>query len=273
MSRRLSSTSSAVICAWPAASLRSFSSLQNRLRREGSTSISAIASAPTSFAGPPPDQAHDSARHLLADDAAAGLDHRLERLPTLQPRQPEAVATERGSAGAEHLQRRQKILAHRDHDTVIVAVEDVTRDLAWRTFEARLDGGRRPVLHQVGELAEKDLAIGLALIEPEREELLELVEHDHRDDGLAAAVDQRELAAVEVFPQRLLRLDAPGGIETGIVDCTVEQELDLVGRRQRFQVKPAAPEPADSRSRAAAEKARPVAARSCRGRILRTAAC
>ena len=99
---------------------------------------------------------------------------------------------------------RQVVLAQRDQDAVVGAREIEIVGVGFVVLEAALELGRRPVLDQVGQFVEEALralpagVVGLR----QREDLLELVEDQQRQQRLAVRVAQQVAAVMQEFPQR-----------------------------------------------------------------------
>ena len=100
---------------------------------------------------------------------------------------------------------REVVLAQRDQDPVVGARE--VEPLGGRVvlLDPRLERLGRAVLDQVGEVLDElrgALAAEVVALR-EREDLLELVEDQQRDQRLAGGVAQHVVAVVQELPQRL----------------------------------------------------------------------
>ena len=134
---------------------------------------------------------------------------------------------------------REVVLAERDEDPVVGAGEVELGRVRLVTVDAGLERARRAVLHQVGEVREKLLGpapagiVGLC----QREDLLELVEDQDRDQGPAVRVLQDVVAVVQEFPERLA-CDGRAGLGPGAggLGGAEDGALDLLGRRRGVRI-------------------------------------
>ncbi len=221
------------------------------------------------------DEPHDRLRDLLRHQPAARLHHRAQRLRARHAREAHAVLRDRGHRALEALEVREVVLAQRDQDAVVGArkIEIVGGGLV--LLEALLERERRPVLDEVGEVLEEfpcaqpPAVVGLR----QREDLLELVEDQQRQQRAPARVAQQVAAMVQELPQRLAVdrrararpvADGNGGLEDRLLDL-------LGGRRRLGRVVHAHVHRAITLAAQPRHEARPAAARSCRGRTGRTA--
>ncbi len=99
---------------------------------------------------------------------------------------------------------RQIVLAQRDQDPVVAAREVEALDGGLVLVHLRLERLRRAVLDQVGQvLDELRRALPAEVVAlREREQLLELVEDQQRNERLAGRVAQDVVAMVQELPQR-----------------------------------------------------------------------
>ena len=151
------------------------------------------------------DEAHDRRGDFLGDELAAGLQHRGQRLRAGHAREPHPVLRDRRHLALEALEVREVVLAQRDQDAVVAAREVEVLGRRVVALDARLERLRRAVLDEVGEVLEElrgALAAEVVALR-EREDLLELVEDQQRDERLAGRVAQHVVAVVQEFPQRL----------------------------------------------------------------------
>ena len=100
---------------------------------------------------------------------------------------------------------REVILAQRDQDAVVGAGEVEVVRRGFVVVEPPLEVSRRPVLDEVGQFVEELLGplaarvIGLR----QREDFLELVEDQQRQQRLAGRIAQQVAAVVQELPQGL----------------------------------------------------------------------
>ena len=182
------------------------------------------------------DEAHDRLRHLLRHQPAARLEHGGERLRAGHARQPHAVLRDRRHHALHALEVRQVVLAQRDQDAVVGAGEIEVVGGRIVAFQAPLERVRRPVLDQVGQFLDEFLrpaparVVGLR----QREDLLELVEDQQRQQRLAVTVAQQVAAMVQELPQRLALDRRAGARPVPRLGGHLEDGLlDLLGRRRR----------------------------------------
>jgi hypothetical protein len=99
---------------------------------------------------------------------------------------------------------RQVILAQCDQDAIVAAREVEALDGGLVVVHLRLERLGRAVLDQVGQVLD-ELRGALApefIALREREQFLELVEDQQRDQGLPGRVAQHVVAVVQELPQR-----------------------------------------------------------------------
>ena len=97
------------------------------------------------------------------------------------------------------------VLAQRDQDAVVRTAEVEVVETRLVAFEPGLEGPRRAVFHQIGEVLHElggTPAAGLVAL-GEGEDLLELVEDEQREQRAAGGVAQEIVAVVEELPKAL----------------------------------------------------------------------
>ena len=132
---------------------------------------------------------------------------------------------------------REVVLAQRDQDAVIGAGEVVVLGDGVILLETSLELRGRPVLDEVGQVVEEPLRAQPARVVRlrQREDLLELVEDQERQQRASARVAQQVAAMVQELPERLA-LDGragPGPVARGLGRAE-DRLLDLFGRRRRI---------------------------------------
>ena len=118
--------------------------------------------------------------------------------------EPHPVLRDRGHDALHALEMGEIVFAQRDQDPVVAAREIETLGGGFVLLDPRFERFGRAVLDQVGEILEElrgALAAEVVALR-EREDFLELVEYQQRDERLAALVAQNVVAVVEEFPQR-----------------------------------------------------------------------
>ena len=125
---------------------------------------------------------------------------------------------------------REVVLAQRDQDAVVAAreVEALDGGLVLRPSSPRAPCGGA-VLDQVGQVLDE---LGRALAAEvvalrEREDLLELVEDQQRDERLAGRVAQDVVAVVQELPQRLAG-DRGAGLRPRPAACVARKIACLI---------------------------------------------
>ena len=134
-----------------------------------------------------------------------GFTHRGKRLRAGHPREPHPVLRDRRHDALHAFEMREIVLAQRDQDPVVAAREVESLGDGVVAVDPRLECLRRAVLDEVGEVVEElrgALAAEVVALR-EREDLLELVEDQQRNQRLAGSVAQDVVAVVQEFPQRL----------------------------------------------------------------------
>ena len=129
------------------------------------------------------------------------------------------------------------VLAQRDQDAVVGAREIEVLGGGLVLVEPLLERRGRAVLDEVGEVLEELLRTQPAAIVGlrQREDLLELVEDQERQQRAALGIPQQVAAVVQELPQRLAldrgaRAAPVAGLGRGLED----RLLDLLGRRRRI---------------------------------------
>ena len=98
---------------------------------------------------------------------------------------------------------REIVLAQRDQDPIVAACEVEALDGGFIVLHLRFELFGRAVLDQIGKIVEKlrgALAPGVVALR-EREDLLELIEDQQRNEWLAGCVVQDVTAVMEKLPQ------------------------------------------------------------------------
>ena len=134
-----------------------------------------------------------------------GLQHRRQRLRAGHGRKPQAVLRDARHARLQAFEGREVVLAQRDQDAVVAAREVEALGGRVVVLELRLERLRRPVLDQIGQVrdeARRARAPEVVALR-EREDLLELIEDQQRDQRRARLVVQHVVAVVQELPQRL----------------------------------------------------------------------
>ena len=180
---------------------------------------------------------HDRLGHLLRDQPAARLQDRAQRLRAGHAREPHAVLRDRGHRTLHALEVREVVLAQRDQDSVIGAGEVVILGDGIVLLQTALEIRGRAVLDEVGEVVEEPLRAQPACVVRlrQREDLLELVEDQKREERAAAGIAQQVAAMVQELPERLA-LDGRAGprpVARGLGRAE-DRLLDLFGRRRRI---------------------------------------
>ena len=151
------------------------------------------------------DEAHDRRGDFLGHELAARLQHGGERLRARHPGEPHPVLRDRGHLALQSFEVGEIVLAQRDQDPVVGAREVELLGRGVVALDPRFERLRRAVLDEVGEVLEElrgALAAEVVALR-EREDLLELVEDQQRDERLARGVAQHVVAMVQELPQRL----------------------------------------------------------------------
>jgi hypothetical protein len=169
----------------------------------------------------------------VRDEPATRLHHRAQCLFARHARKPHAVLGDGGHRALQSLEVCEVVLAQRDQDAVIGARKVEVLGGRLVLVEACLERERRPVLDEVGEFIDELLGaqaagvVGLG----EREDLLELVEDEQRQQHAPARVTQQVAAMVQELPQRLA---FDRGARPRPVTCLrggpQDRPLDLLGR-------------------------------------------
>jgi len=152
-------------------------------------------------------------------------------------REAHPVLRDRGHVALQSLEVREVILTQRDQDPVVAPRKVEAFDGGLVLIHLRFKRLRRAILDQVGQvLDELRRALPAELIAlREREQLLELVEDQQRDERFAGFVAQDVVAVVQKLPQRFARFrDADLRPVAGRPRRTEDRLLDLLGRRWRF---------------------------------------
>jgi hypothetical protein len=198
------------------------SSRQIRLSSEGSTSAFCSSEPPAT---------------KRTIDSATSWETSAQRLRAGHARQPHAVLRDRRHHALHALEVREVILAQRDQDAIVGAGEIEVVSRGFVVLEPPLEVRRGPVLDQVGQFVEKlpgPPAAGIVGLR-EREDFLELVEDQQRDEGLASGIPQQVAAVVQELPQRLARDRRAGtGPVPRLGRHPVDRLLDLLGGRRRL---------------------------------------
>ena len=132
---------------------------------------------------------------------------------------------------------RQVVLAQRNQDPVIAAREVEPFAGGFVVLDSSFQRLRRAVLDQVGQvLDELGGAFAAEIVGlRERENFLELIEDQERNERVAGRVAQDVVAMVEELPQRFtLRRDADLRPLTGLLRRAEDRGLDLLGGRRGF---------------------------------------
>ena len=221
---------SAEISFLPCAMRALFSSRQIRLSSEGSTSAFAQLGAAC-------DEAHDRLGDFLGDESSARLQHGGQRLLAVHARKPHAVLRDRRHHALESLEVRQVVLAQRNEDAVVGAANRSAPGPC-RRFPALPRAHVGTVLDQVREVLDElggAPPAGVVAL-AESEDLLELVEDQQRDDGLAVGIPQDVVAMVQELPERLA-LDGAAGLRplARVAGRPEDRLLDLFRRRRGFR--------------------------------------
>ncbi len=119
-------------------------------------------------------------------------------------REAHAVLGDGGHRVLQAFQVREIILAQRDEDAVVGAIEVEAFDDGIFGLEHQLERLRRAVFDEVRQVVDEfrgALAPEIVAL-PEREDFLELVEDEERRERVAGVVVQHVVAVVEEFPQR-----------------------------------------------------------------------
>jgi hypothetical protein len=150
------------------------------------------------------DETDDGSRHFLGNQLAAGLEHRTQRLGTGHARESHPVLRDRRHHAFQVLEMREVVLAQRDQDAVVAAREVEALDSGFVLVHLRLERLWRPILDQVGQVfheLRRALAAEVVALR-QREQFLELVEDQQRDERLARLIAQDVVAMVQELPQR-----------------------------------------------------------------------
>ena len=183
-------------------------------------------------------EAHDRFGHFLRDELAAGLDDRAQGLLAGHAGEPHAVLRDRGHGALHAFEVREVVLAQRDQDAVVGAREIEIVGVGFVFLEAALEVGGRTVLDQVRQLIQEALralparVVGLR----QREDLLELVENQQRQQRLFVRVAQQVAPVMQELPERFA-FDGRTRARpvTGLGRHLEDRLLDLLRRRRRFR--------------------------------------
>ena len=148
------------------------------------------------------DETHDRLGDFERDELAARLHHGGERLLARHAGEPHPVLRDRRHHVLQRLEMRQVILAQRNQDPVIAAREIESFGGGFVLLYSRFERLGRAVLDEIGQVLD-ELRGALA---PEivglrkRENFLELVEDQQRDERLAGRVAQDVVAMMQELP-------------------------------------------------------------------------
>jgi hypothetical protein len=140
-------------------------------------------------------------RNALRDEPDGRQQHRPERLPAVETRERETVVHHRRHPLAHEIEPRHEVFAQRDHHLVVLLRCARGQRLA-RPLEAVAHAGRNVVLDEIRKLRQQLAPSGMPL--SEREDLLELIDHDHRGHRVVASVPEHR--PVQELPEGLVRL-------------------------------------------------------------------
>ncbi len=185
------------------------------------------------------DETHDRLGDFLGDQLPARLQHGGKRLRAGHAGQPHPVLRDRGHDALHAFEMGEIVLAQRDQYPVVAAGKIESLGGCFVLLDPGFERFGRAVLDQVGEILEElrgTLAAEVVALR-KREDFLELVEYQQRDQRLARRVAQDVVAVVQEFPQRFAadrhprlrplseRLRSP---ENGLLDLL--RRLGRVGR-------------------------------------------
>ena len=148
------------------------------------------------------DEAYDGGRHLIRDESFAGLKDRCQCLFPVHRCQPQPILRDARHRLLQALERCQVIFPQRNEHSVIAAREIEPLSTRIVFVELRLDGFGWPVLDQIGQfLDETRRACTAELVAlRQREDFLELIENQQRDQSRARLIPQHIVAMVQEFP-------------------------------------------------------------------------
>ena len=181
------------------------------------------------------DEVDDLVGHLGRHQVAARAQDRGLGLLAAHAGQAHPVAHDRRHHLAQALELGQKILAEGKHHPKGVAGHvQIGRQgrLVGRIGHQR---GGDALLDQVGQLIEKAPAALVDRVQAlaQREQLLELVEHQHRCQQAVARAPEVGIAAVEIFPERGAR-DSGRGLHAMGRALGADRRVQLLGQRRRI---------------------------------------
>ena len=172
---------------------------------------------------------HDGGGHFFGHQSLAGPHDRGHRLDAGHRRQPQAVLGDARHRALEAFERRQIVLTQRDQHAIVAAGEIEALGHLVVGFQLGLDRLGRAVFNQIGQVGDEGRGAGSAEVIAlrQREDLLELIEDQQRDQSLAGFVAQHVVAVMQELPQRLASIGhpdlgplagAPGGAGDGLLD-------------------------------------------------------
>ncbi len=169
--------------------------------------------------------------------SAAGLHHGGQRLRAGHPGEPHPVLRDRGHDALHALEMREVILAQRDEDPIVAAGEVESLDDGLVVLHPRFERLRRAVLDEIGEILEelrRALAAEVVVLR-QRENFLELVEDQQRDERPAGLIAENVVAVVQELPERFA-FDRHADLRplAGALRRAKDGLLDLLGRRRRL---------------------------------------
>ena len=148
------------------------------------------------------DETHDRFGNFLRYEPTARLQHRTQRLRSVHAREPHPILRDRRHDAFHAFQMSEVVLAQRDQDAIVRTREVEIFGRLVIVLDPRFECGRRAILDEIGKVLEKSLRaqpagiVGLC----EREDLLELIEDQQRQQRVAFLIAQQIAAMVQEFP-------------------------------------------------------------------------
>ena len=138
-------------------------------------------------------------------DEAFGLAHDLERRCAVHASQPHPVQRERRHTHAEGLEIGQEILTDTQQNLVMMTVEMERCGIIRVRVNPLFQRGGRAAFRNIAQLLDEEVrSLRSNGIQPaERENLLELIEHEQRLDRAIPPVPEIVSVAMKILPERL----------------------------------------------------------------------
>jgi hypothetical protein len=180
----------------------------------------------------------DGLGDLLRYQPLARAEDCLESLLSRHGREAQAILRDARHLRLQALERREVVLAQGDQHAVVAACEVEALGRRVVQLQLRLELPWRAVLDEVREVLDEargPRASGLVGL-GEREDLLELVEDQERDERVTCLVEEDVVAVVQELPERLAgRGDASLRPLPGVARGLQDRLLDLLARLRRVR--------------------------------------